>query len=45
LKPWFFFRLLLFNCLNWKIYCDDSSLSSTTTVQIWIISYIPVLHI
>ena len=32
------------NWLNWKIYCDDlSSLSSTTTVQIWIISYI--LHI
>ena len=29
-----FFRLLLSNCLNWKIYCDDhSSLSSTTTVQ------------
>ena len=27
--------------LNWKIYCDDhSSLSSTTAVQIWIISYI-----
>ena len=21
LKPWFFFRLLLSNCLNWKIYC------------------------
>ena len=20
-----FFRLLLFNCLNWKIYCDDHS--------------------
>ena len=20
-----FFRLLLFNCLNWKIYCDDNS--------------------
>ena len=39
-----FFRLLLSNCLNWKIYCDDhSSLSSTTAVQIWIISYI--LHI
>ena len=39
-----FFRLLLSNCLNWKIYCDDhSSLSSTTVVQIWIISYI--LHI
>jgi len=32
------------NCLNWKIYCDDhSSLSSTTTVHIWIISY--KLHI
>ena len=30
----FFFRLLLSNCLNWKIYCDDhSSLSSTTAVQ------------
>ena len=40
LKPWFFFsRLLLSNCLNWKIHCDDhSSLSSTTAVQIWIIS-------
>ena len=35
-----FFRLLS-NCLNWKIYCDDhTSLSSTTAVQIWIISYI-----
>ena len=35
-----FFRPLLSNCLNWKIYCDDhSSLSSTTAVQIWIISY------
>ena len=33
-----FFRLLLSNCLNWKIYCDDhSSLSSTTAVQKWII--------
>ena len=31
-------------CLNWKIYCDDhSSLSSTTAVQIRIISY--KLHI
>ena len=37
----FFFRLLLSNCLNWKIYCGDhSSLSSTTAVQKWIISYI-----
>ena len=36
----FFFRLLLSNCLNWKIYCaDHSSLSSTTAVQKWIISY------
>ena len=36
-----FFRLLLPHCLNWKIYCDDhSSLSSTTAVQKWIISYI-----
>ena len=35
-----FFRLLLSNCLNWKIYCDDhSSLSITTAVQKWIISY------
>ena len=34
------FRLLLSNCLNWKIYCDDhSSLSSTTAVQKWIILY------
>ena len=33
-------RLLLSNCLNWKINCDDhSSLSSTTAVHIWIISY------
>ena len=39
-----FFRLLLSNCLNWKIYCNDhSSLSSITAFQIWIISYI--LHI
>ena len=35
LKPWFFFRLLVSNCLNWKLYYDDhSSLSSTTAVQI-----------
>ena len=34
-----FFRLLS-NCFNWKIYCDDhSSLSSTTAVQMLIISY------
>ena len=29
-----FFRLLLSNCLNWKIYCDyHPSLSSITAVQ------------
>ena len=34
MKPWYFFRLLPSNCLNWKIYCDDhSSLTSTTAVQ------------
>ena len=39
-----FSSLLLSNCLNWKINCNDhSSLSSTTAVQIWIMSYI--LHI
>ena len=43
LKPWFF-QASSSNCLSWKIYGDDhSSLSSTTAVQIWIISYI--LHI
>ena len=32
----FFFRLLLSNCLNWKIHCDDhSSPSSITAVQIY----------
>ena len=40
LEALIFFRLLLSNCLNWRIYFDDySSLSSTTAVQIWIISY------
>ena len=33
MKPWFFFRLLLSNCLNWKIYCADrSSLSMLRVV-------------
>ena len=27
-----FFRLLLSNCLNWKIYCDDHSSLSFTYV-------------
>ena len=31
-----FFRLLLSNCLNWKIHCDDQiSPSSITAVQIY----------
>ena len=31
-----FFRLLLSDCLNWKIYCDDHSLlSSITAVHIY----------
>ena len=43
-SPDFFFRLLLSSCSNWKINCDNhSSLSSTSAVQIWIISYI--LHV
>ena len=28
-----FFKLLLSNCLNWKIYCDDHSLLSSTTAE------------
>ena len=41
-----FFRLLLSNCLNWKIYCDDhSSLWSTTAVQIYVLFHIYIYHI
>ena len=29
----FFFRLLLSNCLNWKIYCDDHISLSQITKQ------------
>ena len=29
-SEFFFFRLLLSNCLNWKIYCDDHSFLSLT---------------
>ena len=40
----FFFRLLLSNCLNWKIYGDDhSSLSSTIAVQKYILHIISLL--
>ena len=28
-----FFRLLLSNCLNWKIYCDDHSSLSKTILE------------
>ena len=38
-----FFRLLLSNCLNWKFTAMIILHSSTTAVQIWIISHI--LHI
>ena len=39
-----FFRLLLSNCLNWKIYCDDpSSLSSRTAVQNELLLHISML--
>ena len=35
------FRLLLSNCLDWKIYCDDqSSLWSTPAVQVYELFYI-----
>ena len=30
----FFFRLLLSNCLNWKIYCDDHSSLSITILYL-----------
>ena len=44
-SQWIFqFKQLERRSLNWKIHCDDhSSLSCTTAVLIWIISY--VLHI
>ena len=35
-SPDFFFRLLLSNCLNWKIYCDDhTSLSNLHKLTIF----------
>ena len=36
-----FFRLLLSNCLNWKIYCDDHS---SLSIIIMIIIIIIILH-
>ena len=40
-----FFRLLLSNCLNWKIYCDDhSSLSCYVSVMLcYITCYVYVM--
>ena len=33
-----FFRLLLFSCLNWKIYCDDrSSLTSHDVISVGVL--------
>ena len=29
-----FFRLLLSNCLNWKIYCDDHTSLSYTSCSV-----------
>ena len=41
----FFFRLLLSSCLNWKIHCEDhSSLSSMTAVQIYELFLIYLHH-
>ena len=31
----FFFRLLLSNCLYWKIYCDDHSSLSLKLILLW----------
>ena len=40
----FFFRLLLSNCLNWKIYCDDhSSLLCYVSVMLFMLCYINML--
>ena len=42
---YFFFRLLLSSCLNWKIHCEDhSSLSSMTAVQIYELFHIYLHH-
>ena len=30
-----FFRLLLSNCLNWKIYCDDHTSLSSLLLPLW----------
>ena len=41
---WFFFRLLLSNCFNWKIYCDDhSSLSNWLMVDSLLLLTIVIL--
>ena len=30
-----FFRLLLSNCLNWKIYCDDHHFTFTLKIEMY----------
>ena len=40
MKPWFFFRLLLSNCLNWKIYCDDRSSFSMLRVVAFVLAVV-----
>ena len=41
----FFFRLLLSNCLNWKIYCDDhSSLSYRFHIARCLLSNFNLVH-
>ena len=40
-----FFRLLLSNCLNWKIYCDDhTSLSWNLFVNWKILNYVLIYY-
>ena len=40
-----FFRLLLSNCLNWKIYCDDHTQSLIMIIIIIIDIYIAPIQI
>ena len=40
-----FFRLLLSNCLNWKIYCDDqSSPSFLPSFKVYLVTVHFLLH-
>ena len=44
-SPWSpdFFRLLLSNCLSWKIYCDDHSLRLVACVTRVLLEHSPVM--